>query len=59
MLTVQYSTHQIEHMNMEDFENIPLRGKRSDGGYTPLRSGRSSRKPINTPTEVDHYRFAA
>ena len=27
MLTVQYSTHQIEHMNMEEFENIPLRGK--------------------------------
>jgi multidrug efflux pump subunit AcrB len=53
MLTVQYSTHQIEHMNMEDFENIPLRGK-GQTGYTPLRSVVFT-KPIDTPTEVDHY----
>jgi multidrug efflux pump subunit AcrB len=53
MLTVQYSTHQIEHMNMEDFENIPLRGK-GQTGYTSLRSVVST-KPIDTPTEVDHY----
>src|SRR6201985_486577 len=53
MLTVQYSTHQIEHMNMEEFENIPLRGK-SQTGYTPLRSVVFT-KPIDTPTEVDHY----
>ncbi len=53
MLTVQYSTHQIEHMNMEEFENIPLRGM---GGkdYTPLRSVVFT-KQIDTPTEVDHY----
>ena len=53
MLTVQYSTHQIEHMNMEEFENIPLRGK-GQTGYTPLRSVVFT-KPIDTPTEVDHY----
>ncbi len=53
MLTVQYSTHQIEHMNMEDFQNIPLRGK-GQTGYTPLRSVVFT-KPIDTPTEVDHY----
>jgi multidrug efflux pump subunit AcrB len=53
MLTVQYSTHQIEHMNMEEFQNIPLRGKGATG-YTPLRSVIFT-KPIDTPTEVDHY----
>jgi multidrug efflux pump subunit AcrB len=53
MLTVQYSTHQIEHMNMEEFENIPLRGK-GQTRYTPLRSVVFT-KPIDTPTEVDHY----
>jgi multidrug efflux pump subunit AcrB len=53
MLTVQYSTHQIEHMNMEDFKNIPLRGK-GQKNYTPLRSVVFT-KPIDTPTEVDHY----
>ena len=53
MLTVQYSTKQIEHMNMEDFQNIPLHGK-GQTGYTPLRSVVFT-KPIDTPTEVDHY----
>lgn len=53
MLTVQYSTHQIEHMNMEDFQNIPLRGK-GQKDYTPLRSVVFTRH-IDTPTEVDHY----
>ena len=53
MLTVQYSTHRIEHMNMEDFENIPLRGT-GQQNYTPLRSVVFT-KQIDTPTEVDHY----
>ncbi|MDQ1693708.1 MAG: hypothetical protein QOH85_1243, partial [Acidobacteriaceae bacterium] len=53
MLTVQYSTKQIEHMNMEDFQNIPLRGK-GQTGYTPLRSIVFT-KQIDTATEVDHY----
>ncbi len=55
MLTVQYSTRQIEHMNMEDFKNIPLRGVGKDT-YTPLRSVVFT-KQINTPTEVDHYQL--
>ena len=53
MLTVQYSTHQIEHMSMDDFENIPLRGTGAKS-YTPLRSVVFT-KQIDTPTEVDHY----
>jgi multidrug efflux pump subunit AcrB len=55
MLTVQYSNKQIEHMNMEDFENIPLHGVGKDA-YTPLRSVVFT-KQINTPTEVDHYQL--
>ena len=53
MLTVQYSNQQIGHMNMEEFENIPLRGN-GQTNYTPLRSVAFTR-PIDTPTEVDHY----
>jgi multidrug efflux pump subunit AcrB len=55
MLTVQYSNRQIEHMNMEQFENIPLRGNGAKA-YTPLRSVVFTRQ-INTPTEVDHYQL--
>jgi multidrug efflux pump subunit AcrB len=55
MLTVQYSTRQIGHMNMEDFEDIPLHGAGMNG-YTPLRSV-AFIKPIDTPTEVDHYQL--
>src|SRR5580704_13673058 len=55
MLTVQYSNQQIGHMNMEEFENIPLRGTGTQG-YTPLRSVVFTRQ-INTPTEVDHYQL--
>jgi multidrug efflux pump subunit AcrB len=55
MLTVQYSNQQIGHMNMEELENIPLRGIGSKA-YTPLRSVVFT-KQINTPTEVDHYQL--
>jgi len=55
LLTVQYSNKEIGHMNMEEFENIPLRGVGSKS-YTPLRSVVFV-KPINTPTEVDHYQL--
>jgi multidrug efflux pump subunit AcrB len=40
-------------MNMEDFKNIPLRGK-GQQNYTPLRSVVFTKR-IDTPTEVDHY----
>ena len=55
MVTVQYFNHQIEHMSMDDFENIPLRGADSSS-YTPLQSV-ADIKQINTPTEVDHYQI--
>jgi multidrug efflux pump subunit AcrB len=55
MLTVQYSNHQIGHMNMEELEDIPLRGDKSMN-YTPLRSVVFI-KQIDTPTEVDHYQL--
>jgi multidrug efflux pump subunit AcrB len=41
MVTVQYSNHDINHMNMEDFENIPLRGVRPPG-YDPAQEGREA-----------------
>ena len=55
MLTVQYATHQIEHMDMEQLQSIPLRGT-GKIGYTPLRSVVFMRQ-IDTPTEVDHYQL--
>jgi multidrug efflux pump subunit AcrB len=55
MVTVQYFNHQIEHMSMDDFKNIPLRGADS-ASYTPLQSV-ADIKEINTPTEVDHYQI--
>ncbi len=54
-LSVQYSNKQIGSMNMEDLESIPLRGDNVKG-YTPLRSV-AFLKPIDTPTEVDHYQL--
>ena len=53
MLTVQYPESQVQ--TLEDFKQIPLR---SAGGKstTPLETV-ASIKPINTPTEVDHYQL--
>jgi multidrug efflux pump subunit AcrB len=55
MLTVQYSNQKIDSMTMSDFRNIPLRASTS-AQYTPLESV-AKIKPINTPTEVDHYQI--
>ena len=55
MLTVQYFNKQIDSMTMTDFRNIPLRAANSKE-YTPLQSVADIR-PINTPTEVDHYQI--
>src|ERR1700742_1018844 len=41
MVTVQYANHVINHMTMEDFENIPLRGVRPKG-YDPGQEGREA-----------------
>jgi len=55
MLTVQYFDKQIQNMSMEDFKQIPLRAD-NISSYTPLQSV-ADIKPINTPTEVDHYQL--
>ena len=41
MVTVQYANHVLNHMTMEDFENIPLRGVRPPG-YDPMQEGRGA-----------------
>jgi multidrug efflux pump subunit AcrB len=53
MLTVQYPDNQIK--TLTDFEQIPLRAPGA-ANTTPLQSV-ASIKPINTPTEVDHYQL--
>jgi len=55
MVTVQYSNSMINHMSMQQFRNIPLRGT-GDTGYTPLQSVADIQR-INTPTEVTHYQL--
>src|SRR5271156_4911412 len=41
MVTVQYANRVINHMSMEDFENIPLRGARPPG-YDPNQGNREA-----------------
>jgi multidrug efflux pump subunit AcrB len=41
MVTVQYANHVLNHMTMDDFENIPLRGVRP-AGYAPAEVGREA-----------------
>jgi multidrug efflux pump subunit AcrB len=41
MVTVQYSNHAINHMSMEDFQSIPLRGTRPTG-YDPMEEGKEA-----------------
>ncbi len=53
MLTVQYPEHQIRTMN--DFRQIPLRSP--DGKFTTPLESVVDLRPINTPTEVDHYQL--
>ncbi len=53
MLTVQYPEKEIQTIG--DFERIPLHGSNVIG-TTPLDSVADIR-PINTPTEVDHYQL--
>jgi multidrug efflux pump subunit AcrB len=38
MVTVQYANHWIDHMSLQDFENIPLRGV-EPSGYSPMEEG--------------------
>ncbi|MGA2905775.1 MAG: efflux RND transporter permease subunit, partial [Candidatus Korobacteraceae bacterium] len=54
-LTVQYTPQQIGAMSMEDFKQIPLHAK---GNAMPtMLENLADIKPINTPTEVDHYQL--
>ena len=53
MLTVQYPENLIQ--TMTDFKQIPLRSP-NGANTTPLQSV-ADIKPINTPTEVDHYQL--
>ena len=41
MVTVQYANRFLDHMSMEDFRNIPLRGERP-AGYSPDQEGRAA-----------------
>jgi multidrug efflux pump subunit AcrB len=41
MLTVQYANRWIEHMTMQDFENIPLRGV-EPAGYSPINEAHAA-----------------
>ena len=53
MLTVQYPETQVQTLN--DFKQIPLRS--ADGKTTTPLETVASIRPINTPTEVDHYQL--
>jgi multidrug efflux pump subunit AcrB len=53
MVTVQYNNHAIDHMTMEDFENIPLRGKHPPG-YSPLEEGRGA-SPVSPQIWKDSH----
>jgi multidrug efflux pump subunit AcrB len=44
LVTVQYANRFINHMTMEDFQNIPLRGTRPPG-YDPMQDARSAGDP--------------
>ena len=54
-LTVQYNTHQLDSMTMEDFKQIPLHAK--DNSNTTMLENVADIRMINTPTEVDHYQL--
>jgi multidrug efflux pump subunit AcrB len=41
MVTVQYANRWLDHMSMEDFENIPLRGAHPQG-YSPINVGQAA-----------------
>jgi multidrug efflux pump subunit AcrB len=44
LVTVQYANRFINHMTMEDFQNIPLRGTRPPG-FDSMQEGRSAGDP--------------
>jgi len=53
LLTVQFPESQVK--SLTDFEQIPVRSH--DGAQTANLGAVTDIKPINTPTEVDHYQL--
>jgi multidrug efflux pump subunit AcrB len=53
MVTVQYANRWLNHMSMEDFENIPLRGERP-AGYSTGDEGRMASDMPQNFTAGDH-----
>jgi multidrug efflux pump subunit AcrB len=53
MVTVQYANRFINHMSMEDFENIPLRGVHPEG-YGPMDEARESADQSRQLWKGDH-----
>ncbi len=53
MVTVQYANRWINHMSMEDLENIPLRGTRP-AGYSPMQEARFAAPTAPQFFQSDH-----
>jgi multidrug efflux pump subunit AcrB len=53
MVTVQYSNRWLDHMSMEDFENIPLHGTHPQG-YSPINMGLAASSMPQSMLEGSH-----
>ncbi len=53
MVTVQYTNNWINHMSMEDFKNIPLRGVQPSG-YSPMQEGQAAAQEPSQFFSSDH-----
>ena len=53
MVTVQYANRWIQHMSMQDFENIPLRGGHPPG-YSPVDEARGAGVTLPNMWTGDH-----
>jgi multidrug efflux pump subunit AcrB len=53
LLTVQFAESQVK--SLTDFEQIPIRSR--DGSQTTSLGAVTDIKPIDTPTEADHYQL--
>jgi multidrug efflux pump subunit AcrB len=52
MVTVQYMNHWLNHMSIEDFKNIPLRGIKP-AGFTPMEDARAAAAVPGQPGTSD------
>ncbi len=53
MVTVQYQNHTLQHMSMQDFESIPLRGVHP-AGYSPMQEAQGAEDLAPTAWKSDH-----